>query len=371
MLRRPKYRRFSNGPAKAPFGTRIGANRHRRVSGYDSDDPQFYHKDGAGVGLPALDPIVAERQESSQEEVEEPPRPVQGCRGRQPGIHSDPNENRQGDIAPDQRAKKKHRSAPKERPKNKQDPPNRGRAKIPPHKQEQRARSKNPPRDKKRRSRSRSSPRKQGGYYRSWSRSCSPRRGKGAGRARSPSPSPPPRHDSHKRPEKHGDFRSRPPPQTQSKTSCTSSHPHRDARFPPPHIASPNKLRLKTIDGGSVIYNLLYQNSDPDRRKQAKEFKQMAKDFRHNLAEDLDDDELIEKALKSRSGIARISKGPRGTIWKMGEDSEELVACLLGKKKVQVAPDGRCEKFDLFGEGVKPEEFEGCILLISTKVPSP
>jgi hypothetical protein len=44
-----------NKKAHLAFGTKI-AGEHRRISGYDSDDPQFYHQNGAGAGLPALEP---------------------------------------------------------------------------------------------------------------------------------------------------------------------------------------------------------------------------------------------------------------------------------------------------------------------------
>ena len=59
-----------NRKAQFAFGTKI-AGEHRRISGYDSDDPQFYHQNGAGAGLPALDPKMVRLPEKPS--VQKPP----------------------------------------------------------------------------------------------------------------------------------------------------------------------------------------------------------------------------------------------------------------------------------------------------------
>ena len=111
------------------------------------------------------------------------------------------------------------------------------------------------------------------------------------------------------------------------------------------------------------MYYLLYQNRDPERMEQAKDTKAGAKEFRNNLPRSTEREKLIQEALRSGTGLTQVSIGPRGTIWKASEGSEQLVACLLGQSRVRTGTGDRFEKFDLFGETVDEE-----ILLISTEV---
>lgn len=140
----------------------------------------------------------------------------------------------------------------------------------------------------------------------------------------------------------------------------------KDYRFPPPFTASPGKLNLTTNDGRSVVYHLLYQNSDPDKWQQGEEFKAATKEVRKELGEDFDYDKFVEKALRSGKGVRKISSGPRGNIWQISAENVQLVSCLIGMNKVQVKQNGRCERFDLFGEGLKDIDEE--VLLISSRV---
>jgi hypothetical protein len=63
-----------------------------------------------------------------------------------------------------------------------------------------------------------------------------------------------------------------------------------------------------------------------------------------------------------------LSEGSRGRIWHVDDDREkglEIVECVLGLGKVKM-PDGKMEKFRLFGVGYK--EIKDDVLLISESV---
>jgi hypothetical protein len=142
-----------------------------------------------------------------------------------------------------------------------------------------------------------------------------------------------------------------------------------DTRFPPPNYHNtiqPLKMLTSSTYYPRIFYTLILSNSCPEVREIAKDITTNSATARMNMNPDPPALLRIHQAMRARPPkLEMLSEGSRGRIWHVADDGGkemEIVGCVLGLGKVKM-PDGKMERFRLFGVGHK--EIKDDVLLIS------